>query len=159
MEVSNVTRKRLNDEVKDLRKNLLPFIEAKPDPSNLLLFYFVIKGPPDTPYHGGVYLGKLIFPKNFPSKPPGIEMITPNGRFLTNLRLCFDISDTHPETWNPELKISTILNGLLSFMTGNENTSGSINTNDDEKRKLAANSHSFNKRKEEFKTLFPHLIQ
>jgi ubiquitin-conjugating enzyme E2 J2 len=28
-------------------------------------------------------------------------MITPNGRFETNRRLCLSISDFHPETWVP----------------------------------------------------------
>ena len=28
-------------------------------------------------------------------------MITPNGRFAVNTRLCVSMSDFHPETWNP----------------------------------------------------------
>ena len=41
----------------------------------------MIIGPDDTPYEGGFYLGKLIFPNDYPWKPPGIMMITENGRF------------------------------------------------------------------------------
>jgi len=40
---------------------------------------YVIIGPPNTPYEGGVYQGKLKFPSEFPFKPPSIYMITPNG--------------------------------------------------------------------------------
>lgn len=36
---------------------------------------------------GGFYHGKLIFPSEYPFKPPRIIMITPNGRFQTNTRL------------------------------------------------------------------------
>ena len=43
-------------------------------------------------------------------------MITPNGRFATNKRLCLSISDFHPDTWNPAWSVATILTGLLSFM-------------------------------------------
>ena len=43
-------------------------------------------------------------------------MITPNGRFQTNTRLCLSISDFHPDTWNPAWSVATILTGLLSFM-------------------------------------------
>lgn len=43
-------------------------------------------------------------------------MITPNGRFKTNKKLCLSISDFHPDTWNPAWSVSTILTGLLSFM-------------------------------------------
>ena len=35
---------------------------------------------------GGYYHGKLVFPKEFPFKPPKIIMITPNGRFKTDTR-------------------------------------------------------------------------
>lgn len=76
----------------------------------------MVSGPEDSPYAGGYYLGRLVFPRDFPFKPPSIYMITPNGRFKTNTRLCLSISDYHPDTWNPAWSVSTILTGLLSFM-------------------------------------------
>ena len=65
---------------------------------------------------GGYYHGKLVFPADFPFRPPSIYMITPSGRFQTNTRLCLSISDFHPDTWNPSWTVSTILMGLISFM-------------------------------------------
>ena len=76
----------------------------------------MIRGPENTPYYGGYYHGKLVFPSDYPYKPPRIYMITPNGRFKTNSRLCLSISDYHPDTWKPAWSVSTILTGLLSFM-------------------------------------------
>lgn len=78
--------------------------------------HYVVKGPEKTPYEGGFYHGKLIFPGEFPFQPPSIYMTTPNGRFKVNTRLCLSISDFHPDTWNPAWSVSTILTGLLSFM-------------------------------------------
>lgn len=75
-----------------------------------------MKGPEETPYEGGYYHGKLIFPGEFPFQPPSIYMNTPNGRFKVNTRLCLSISDFHPDTWNPTWSVSSILLGLLSFM-------------------------------------------
>ena len=69
-------------------------------------------------FSGGFYHGKLIFPQDYPFKPPRILMLTPNGRFQTNTRLCLSISDFHPDTWNPAWSVATILTGLLSFMVG-----------------------------------------
>lgn len=63
-----------------------------------------------------IHVGKLVFPADYPFKPPSIRMITPNGRFQVNTRLCLSMSDFHPGTWNPSWSVSTILNGLLSFM-------------------------------------------
>lgn len=52
--------------------------------------------------------GKLKFPDDFPFRPPSIFMITPNGRFETNRRLCLSISDFHPETWVPTWSVSQV---------------------------------------------------
>uniref|UniRef100_A0A8C3QGB7 Ubiquitin conjugating enzyme E2 J2 n=1 Tax=Cyanoderma ruficeps TaxID=181631 RepID=A0A8C3QGB7_9PASS len=78
----------------------------------------------------GYYHGKLIFPREFPFKPPSIYMITPNGRFKCNTRLCLSITDFHPDTWNPAWSVSTILTGLLSFMVEKGPTLGSIETSE-----------------------------
>lgn len=80
-------------------------------------------------YTGGYYHGKLVFPPDYPFKPPRISMITPNGRFATNKRLCLSISDFHPDTWNPAWSVATILTGLLSFMVSNSTT---VNNNEEE---------------------------
>ena len=55
---------------------------ACPDANNVFVWYYVIFGLKDSVYEKGYYLGKIIFPKGYPLKPPGIEMLTPNGRFV-----------------------------------------------------------------------------
>ncbi|GKA97164.1 ubiquitin-conjugating enzyme E2 34-like protein [Tanacetum coccineum] len=64
----------------------------------------------------GYYYGKIKFPPEYPFKPPGISMTTPNGRFMTQKKICLSMSDFHPESWNPMWSVSSILTGLLSFM-------------------------------------------
>ena len=61
-------------------------------------------------------------------KPPGIVMLTPNGRFKEGKKICMSMSDYHPETWNPAWCAETILIGLISFMVTDEITAGSIST-------------------------------
>jgi len=39
----------------------------------------MVYGLKDCPYEGGYYVGKLLLPVEYPSKPPGVLMITPNG--------------------------------------------------------------------------------
>ncbi|KAG2459053.1 UB2J2 enzyme, partial [Polypterus senegalus] len=111
------------------------------------------------PGGGGYYHGKLIFPREFPFKPPSIYMITPNGRFKCNTRLCLSITDFHPDTWNPAWSVSTILTGLLSFMVEKGPTLGSIETSDFTKRQLAAQSLAFNTKDKVFCELFPDVVQ
>jgi ubiquitin-conjugating enzyme E2 J2 len=116
----------------------------------------VISGPPDSPYSGGLYHGKLLFPREYPFKPPAIFMCTPSGRFKPDTRLCLSMSDFHPETWNPLWSVSSILAGLLSFMLETTPTQGSVETSDATKREFARRSREYNKANPVFRKLFPH---
>ncbi|XP_057244435.1 ubiquitin-conjugating enzyme E2 J2 [Malurus melanocephalus] len=77
---------RLKQDYLRIKKDPVPYICAEPLPSNILEWHYVVRGPELTPYEGGYYHGKLIFPREFPFKPPSIYMITPNGRFKCNTR-------------------------------------------------------------------------
>uniref|UniRef100_A0A2K6RFV6 Ubiquitin-conjugating enzyme E2 J2 n=2 Tax=Rhinopithecus roxellana TaxID=61622 RepID=A0A2K6RFV6_RHIRO len=165
---------RLKQDYLRIKKDPVPYICAEPLPSNILEWFkqfsclslsswdyrhYVVRGPEMTPYEGGYYHGKLIFPREFPFKPPSIYMITPNGRFKCNTRLCLSITDFHPDTWNPAWSVSTILTGLLSFMVEKGPTLGSIETSDFTKRQLAAQSLAFNLKDKVFCELFPEVVE
>ena len=85
-----------------------------------------------------------MFPSEYPFAPPAIRMHTPSGRFQPSSRLCLSISDFHPRSFNPAWEVSTILIGLLSFMTSEEMTTGSIGATDAERRWYAARSRWWN---------------
>jgi len=150
---------RLQKELQQLLKEPVPHVRAFPDPSNILEWHYVITGPDDTPFKGGVYHGKLKFPSEYPMKPPSIVMLTPNGRFKPNTRLCLSMSDYHPETWNPLWSVGSILTGLLSFMLEDKITAGSIQTTETQKRIFARESMEFNKKDAMFIKLFADFIQ
>lgn len=161
---SPLATKRLQRELKALHKNPLsnPKIVAMPNESNILEWHYVLEGgdDPKSPYRGGIYHGKLVFPKEYPYKPPGVIMCTPNGRFKPNRRLCLSMSDFHPESWNPMWSISTILMGLYSFMMDNKPTTGSIETSVAAKRKYAAESLGYNVKNDKmFCSLFPEYVE
>ncbi|KAG6488131.1 hypothetical protein ZIOFF_056889 [Zingiber officinale] len=208
--------KRLLKEYRAICKEPPPQIAARPSPSDMLDWYFVIEGSDGTPYAGclfhlqvdgsvqeeqpldcptrpglskmpsrhrerrgtpppvpkalrgafgdasqdrrniamlgGYYYGKLKFPPDYPFKPPSIRMITPNGRFSPNsLGIQCGL-----------YRGNSILTGLLSFMLDNHQTAGSVRSSDDEKRKLAKASLSYNcenKNCSNFKKLFPEYVE
>ncbi|KAG7212644.1 hypothetical protein KM043_012927 [Ampulex compressa] len=156
---TNSATARLKQDYLRLKKDPVPYVLAEPVPSNILEWHYVIKGPEKTPYEGGFYHGKLIFPGEFPFQPPSIYMTTPNGRFKVNTRLCLSISDFHPDTWNPAWSVSTILTGLLSFMIEKSPTLGSIHTLDYVKKQLAAQSLEYNLKDKVFCELFPETVE
>jgi len=132
-----------------------PFVWAAPDEKDILTWNFIIHGPPDSPYVGGEYHGVLLFPPEYPFKPPGIKMYTPSGRFQPDKKICFSMSDFHPGSWNPAWSVATILTGLVSFMLSDEMTTGSVATSDTDKRVYASRSHSWNLQHRRFKEAFP----
>jgi len=125
----------------------------------MLHWSYLLEGPPDTPYEGGWYWGRLRFPKDFPFGPPAILMVTPNGRFEPNQRLCLSMSDYHPESWQPAWSVAAVLKGLLSFMCEEAHTAGAISPppSHEERRQLAGASLSWNKAQPEFMKAFPEI--
>ncbi|KAI9008073.1 ubiquitin-conjugating enzyme/RWD-like protein, partial [Gaertneriomyces semiglobifer] len=148
---SKAAHRRLTKEYLHITRNPPDYILAKPLESNILEWHYIIRGPPDSPYEGGEYWGKIVFPGEYPYKPPSIRMLTPNGRFMCDYRLCLSMSDYHPNTWNPAWSVSTILTGLLSFMLEDSATTGSIRTSMDEKRIFARKSHGWNIEQKRFR--------
>ncbi|XP_041001468.1 ubiquitin-conjugating enzyme E2 34-like isoform X2 [Juglans microcarpa x Juglans regia] len=150
--------KRLQKEYRALCKEPVSHVVARPSPNDILEWHYVLEGSEGTPFAGGYYYGKIKFPPQYPYKPPGISMTTPNGRFMTQKKICLSMSDFHPESWNPMWSVSSILTGLLSFMMDNSPTTGSVNTTVAEKQSLAKASLAFNCKNPTFRKLFSEYV-
>mmetsp|Transcript_38978 Transcript_38978/g.94330 ORF Transcript_38978/g.94330 Transcript_38978/m.94330 type:complete len:238 (+) Transcript_38978:467-1180(+) len=158
---TDMCTRRLTKELTNLKKDPIksPNITVSPNEENIREVHYVIEGSDQTPYQGGTYWGKLIFPKEYPLKPPSVMMLTPSGRFQPNRRLCLSMSDFHPESWNPMWSLSTILCGLYSFMIETAPTLGSIETSTSQKHKCAKQSLAYNCRDPTFRKLFPEYVE
>lgn len=143
---------RLRKELMNLQKSPPPDIIAEPDESNILKWHYGIRGPSGTAFEGGTYVGKLVFPPQYPMKPPSIYMLTPSGRFEINTKLCMSMSDFHPESWNPMWSVSSIIQGVQSFMASDELTTGGLKNPPSEHKKFAAVSAAYNAK------MFPNLF-
>jgi ubiquitin-conjugating enzyme E2 J2 len=143
---------RLRKELVKLQKEPLPGIIAEPDESNILKWHYAIQGPSETAFDGGIYVGKLTFPSEYPMKAPSVYMLTPSGRFQINTRLCMSMSDFHPESWNPLWSVSSIIQGIQSFMASTELTTGGLRSPESEHKKLASGSMEYNRK------MFPNIF-
>jgi ubiquitin-conjugating enzyme E2 J2 len=155
---SKMCKKRLHKEWKAIVKEPIDFVRAAPNPSNLLEWHFVIDSLDDARYRNGCYHGTLVFPADYPWKPPSLSLKTPTGRFQTNTRLCLSMTDFHPESWNPMWSVSSILAAVVSFFVEDTQTYGSIRTSQSRKKLLAKQSLAFNVKNKMFRELFPDLV-
>jgi len=129
---------RLSRDYRHIQKSPVPYIQTHPRADNILVWPYLITGPPETPYAGGQYYGTLQFPENFPFAAPSVRMVTPSGRFVPNNVICTTFTSLHPEEWNPAWTVETILVGFLSFMTGDDPGMGTVHQGDVESRKKYA---------------------
>lgn len=149
-----ITQKRLQNELKLLKKNPLDLIDFFPEESNIFTWYFIVKGPEKTDYEGGFFIGQILISQNYPKTPVDFKMLTPNGRFEIEKKICLTNSGYHSEEWSPIWNMSTIMLGFLSIMA-DDSTSGlnHIKKTPSERKELAKNSFAYNV------TKYPHLLK
>ena len=152
---TTMTTKRIHKELRDLVKEPIPNCIVKPFEADITQWRFLFKGADDTEYKGGLYMGSIELPKEYPFAPPKIKMITPNGRLRADGKsLCFSFSDWHPESWNPAWGIRAIVLGVISFFYENRNTNGALTDSKEKRQLFAKNSLDFNRKNNDYQVLF-----
>ncbi|CAI0467004.1 unnamed protein product [Linum tenue] len=139
--LKNPAVKRILQEVKEMQSNPSDDFMSLPLEENIFEWQFAIRGPCDTEFEGGIYHGRIQLPAEYPFKPPSFMLLTPNGRFETQTKICLSISNHHPEHWQPSWSVRTALVALIAFMPTNPNGAlGSLDYKKDERRALAIKS-------------------
>jgi ubiquitin-conjugating enzyme E2 D len=109
--------RRIHKEYKDIKNENITGIDAKPiKEENMYAWNAEIMGPIDSPFAGGKFLASIIFPTEYPFKPPKITFITKiyHPNISNNGVICLDILGNQ---WSPALTITKILLSLSSLLT------------------------------------------
>ncbi|KAK3015630.1 hypothetical protein RJ639_005504 [Escallonia herrerae] len=139
--LKNPAVKRILQEVKEMQSNPSDDFMSLPLEENIFEWQFAIRGPCDTEFEGGIYHGRIQLPAEYPFKPPSFMLLSPNGRFETQTKICLSISNHHPEHWQPSWSVRTALVALIAFMPTNPNGAlGSLDYKKEERRALAIKS-------------------
>jgi ubiquitin-conjugating enzyme E2 J2 len=113
--MNKITIKRINGDYKLFEKENPEFFDIQPNPENILEIYFLLYGRTDTDYEGGHYIGKIVHNPEYPKKAPDYYMLTPNGRFEINRKICLTNSSYHQRDWAPAAwNLVSILEGFSS---------------------------------------------
>lgn len=160
--MANKSVKRLGRELEKIGSdgtNGTHEVIVRADAENIHRWYFVLRNLEGV-YEGGVYLGEINFPDNYPFKAPTIKMITPNGRFEVGKTICTTFSHYHPEEWSPKWSGFGMVYGLLSFLyEEDEEGVAGIKLSDNERKRLAVKSKLFNAENGVFVEYFSELLE
>eukprot|EP01083_Nonionella_stella_P026174 72037_1 len=108
--------KRLQKELKKLKKNPFPNADAEPNGKNMLLWTAKVKGPKGTPYEGGKFKINIIFSDDYPMKAPELQFITK----VYHPSVKTDDGKVCPEVigkdWAPTLNVGYILETVIQML-------------------------------------------
>ncbi|OMO53539.1 Ubiquitin-conjugating enzyme, E2 [Corchorus capsularis] len=139
--LKNPAVKRILQEVKEMQSNPSDDFMSLPLEENIFEWQFAIRGPRDSEFEGGIYHGRIQLPAEYPFQPPSFMLLTPNGRFETQTKICLSISNHHPEHWQPSWSVRTALVALIAFMPTPPNGAlGSLDYKKEERHALAIRS-------------------
>ena len=160
--------KRVLKDIKDGMVNLKKEFGALigPEEKSFYRVHFILPGPEDTPFEGGLYHGMIRLNDNHPHSAPNIHMITPNGRFIpepypisaTSRGICTTATAFHPETWTPMNNIESVIKGFISLMCDPfDGGVGGMSSTADQMKKYAKESINHIKADPIVIALFPDL--
>ena len=114
---------RVMQDLVDFNNNKPDGIYLYTDKNNIFNNYALIIGPKNTPYFGGNFIFEIKFPKNYPSSPPFVKLLTTDKtvRFNPNLyecgKVCLSILGTwNGPSWKKVMNIRLVLLSIQSLL-------------------------------------------
>ncbi|KAI9196855.1 hypothetical protein LWI28_027570 [Acer negundo] len=108
--------KRIQREMVELNSDPPPDCSAGPKGDNLYSWVSTIIGPSGTPYEGGIFFLDIIFPSDYPFKPP--KVIFKTRIYHCNVDSAGNVwLDILKDSWSPALTITKVLLAIRSMFT------------------------------------------
>jgi ubiquitin-conjugating enzyme E2 D/E len=107
--------KRLQKELQDICKDTPANCSAGLLSNDLFVWQATIIGPTETPYEGGIFHLKMVFPTDYPFKAPAVTFTTQiyHPNINENGSICLDILKNE---WSPVLTVSKLLLSICSLL-------------------------------------------
>ncbi|KAL6274170.1 hypothetical protein ACE6H2_024862 [Prunus campanulata] len=132
------TAQLLEEEYREIKSNLSGDFDCRMM-RNPYDWQFGIRGASGTEFEGGIYHGRMQFPKEYPSKPPSFTLLTENGRFKTHEKIRIRGLDDWQPWWRVRDAFEAFSDAMLTYPDGEL---GSVEYNKEERRNLAIKSRA-----------------
>ena len=114
--IESSTEKRIWQELRDFVNDPPCVCSAGPmDPKNIFIWEGTILGPYDTPYDGGVFFVRIIFPDNYPFKPLQVTFDTKIYHCCVHERGFICLKQLRSQ-WAPNVTISQIFKAIVAML-------------------------------------------
>jgi len=118
---------RLSREYQKLSEEPIDNVTFELHAYNPLVWSFIILGPHDSPYEGGIYNGIITFPSTYPTNPPVVEFksklfhpnVYPDGKLCISILHEGNDSTGYEheiERWRPIQNVRTIFLSIISLL-------------------------------------------
>ena len=107
--------KRIRKELDELQRDPPANCSAGPVGDDFHKWQATIVGPSDSPYQNGLFILNIIFPFDYPFKPPKVTFATKiyHPNINSNGAICLDILK---DQWSPALTIGKVLLSISSLL-------------------------------------------
>lgn len=128
---------QIQEEYRDLKENPIANIGVSvglPNPDNIFQWRCTMIGPQDSPYKGGLFYLKILFPENYPQCRPEILYVTPIYHVNVNQKQTEPggekvghICVSSLNFWTPDTRIKQVLTDIFTlFYLGNPDSAYGI---------------------------------
>ena len=109
------TVQRINRELNLFNKDPPANCSAGPIDDDIYHWEASVLGPHNSPYEGGIFRLDIIFPSEYPFKPPKVKFMTTiyHPNINSSGGICLDILK---DQWSPALTISKVLLSICSLL-------------------------------------------
>lgn len=141
--------KRLSNQFREATKEPHPMLKFAMDESDITTWYVLIHNIEglDKEYMGGEYIVKFMIPSGYPTKPPRFRVLTPNGVYGADEKVCVSQGEYHENQYVQTLKIPGFASALAGGLINHKDLGHGINivtTTTEDRRRLALSSKEYN---------------
>lgn len=114
--MSSITTRRILKDLKEIESENSDYFHILPNEDNIFEWQGFFLGPEDSYYSGSILPISVLFPKDYPNKPPQVNFpagLVFHPNIFENGSICLDVLQNK---WSPMMNIKTVILSLMILL-------------------------------------------